>query len=209
MKFLHDNNRVEAFSDGVFAFAATLMVVSLDLNKSFVLMESKVSSFISFGVSFFVLVMLWKVHYNFFRRTKYMDDWIIAFNAILLFVVLYYVFPLKSLINSFLGKEPITMEGLASLFKLYSGGFMMIFLCLTLMYYRAYKKTKSMDKAMALLFYARHFAIYVGVALLSIALSGFKIGITFGFPGVIYFLLGPLCYWHAKWFEKKFNFPLS
>ena len=209
MKFLHDNNRVEAFSDGVFAFAATLMVVSLDLNKSFVLMESKVSSFISFGVSFFVLVMLWKVHYNFFRRTKYMDDWIIAFNAILLFVVLYYVFPLKSLINSFLGKEPITMEGLSSLFQLYSGGFSLIFLCLALMYFRAYKKTKSMDKALYLLFYARHFAIYVGVALLSIVLSYFKIGITFGLPGVIYFLLGPLCYWQAQWFEKKFRFPLS
>ncbi len=209
MKFLHDNGRVEAFSDGVFAFAATLMVVSLDLNQSFVLMESKVSSFVSFGVSFFVLVMLWKVHYNFFRRTKYMDDWIITFNAILLFVVLYYVFPLKSLINSFLGKEPITMEGLASLFKLYSGGFLMIFLSLTLMYFRAYKKTKSMDKALTLLFYARHFTIYVGVAVLSIALSGFKIGITFGLPGVIYILLGPLCYWHAQWFEKKFSFPLS
>ena len=208
MKFLHDNNRVEAFSDGVFAFAATLMVVSLDLNQSFVLMESKISSFISFGVSFFVLVMLWKVHYNFFRRTRYMDDWIIALNAIMLFVILYYVFPLKSLVNSFIGKEEITYEGLASLFQLYSGGFLMIFLCLSLMYFRAYKKTKSMDKALFLLFYGRHFFIYVLVALLSVALSGFKIGLTFGFPGLIYLLLGPLCYWHAQWFEKKFRFPL-
>jgi uncharacterized membrane protein len=209
MKFLHDSKRVEAFSDGVFAFAATLMVVSLDLNQSFVLMESKLSSFISFGVSFFVLVMLWKVHYNFFRRTDYMDDWIIAFNAILLFVVLYYVFPLKSLVNSFLGKEKITMDGLANLFELYSVGFLMIFLCLALMYYRAYRKTKSMDRSLYLLFYARHFSIYVGIALISIALSGFKIGIIFGFPGIVYILLGPFCYWHAQWFEKKFRFPLS
>ena len=208
MKFLHDNNRVEAFSDGVFAFAATLMVVSLDLNQSFVLMESKISSFISFGVSFFVLVMLWKVHYNFFRRTRYMDDWIITLNAIMLFVILYYVFPLKSLVNSFIGKEEITYEGLASLFQLYSGGFLMIFLCLSLMYFRAYKKTKSMDEALLLLFYGRHFFIYVLVALLSVALSGFKIGLTFGLPGLIYLLLGPLCYWHAQWFEKKFRFPL-
>ena len=209
MKFLHDSKRVEAFSDGVFAFAATLMVVSLDLNQSFVLMESKVSSFISFGVSFFVLVMLWKVHYNFFRRTDYMDDWIITFNAILLFVVLYYVFPLKSLVNSLLGKEPITMEGLSSLFQMYSAGFLMIFLCLALMYFRTYKKTKSIDRSLYLLFYARHFGIYVLVAFISIALSYFKIGIIFGFPGFVYILLGPLCYWHAQWFEKKFRFPLS
>ena len=208
MKFLHDSKRVEAFSDGVFAFAATLMVVSLDLNQSFLLMESKISGFISFGVSFFVLVMLWKVHYNFFRRTDYMDDWIITFNAILLFVVLYYVFPLKSLVNSLLGKEPITMEGLSSLFQLYSAGFLMIFLCLALMYFRTYKKTKSIDKSLFLLFYARHFAIYVFVAVISIALSYFKIGIIFGFPGLVYVLLGPLCYWHAQRFEKKFRFPL-
>ncbi len=84
----------------------------------------------------------------------------------------------------------------------------MIFLCLSLMYFRAYKKTKSMDKALLLFFYGRHFFIYVLVALLSVALSGFKIGLTFGFPGLIYLLLGPLCYWHAQWFEKKFRFPL-
>lgn len=186
MKFLHNNNRVEAFSDGVFAFAATLMVISLDLEESFVMMESKLSSFISFGISFFVLVMFWKVHYNFFRRTKYMDNWIITFNAILLFVILYYVFPLKSLINSFLGKEKITFEGLADLFQMYSAGFLLIFLCFTLMYLRAYRKTKSMDEALLLYFYARHFAIYVLIALVSIALSGFKIGITFGLPGNVY-----------------------
>lgn len=209
MKFLHNNNRVEAFSDGVFAFAATLMVVSLDLEESFVMMESKLSSFLSFGISFFVLVMFWKVHYNFFRRTNYMDNWIITFNAILLFVILYYVFPLKSLINSFLGKERITFDGLADLFQMYSAGFLLIFLCITLMYLRAYKKTKSMDEALLLYFYARHFAIYVLIALVSIALSGFKIGITFGLPGFVYVFLGPLCFWHAQWFEKNFRHPLS
>ena len=86
MKFLHNTNRVEGFSDAVFAFAATLMVVSLDLDQSFLLMKGKVASFLSFGVSFFVLVALWKVHYNFFRRTDYIDNWVIAYNAILLFV---------------------------------------------------------------------------------------------------------------------------
>jgi hypothetical protein len=40
-------------------------------------------------------------------------------------------------------------------------------------------------------------------------LSGLKIGIIFGLPGIIYVLLGPLCYGHAQWFEKKFRFPLS
>lgn len=120
MQFPHNMSRVEAFSDAVFAFAATLMVVSFDMNESILLITSQTTNFITFGISFFVLVALWGVHYNYFRRTNYIDNWIIAFNAILLFLILYFVFPLNSLINSWLGKEQITLEGLGSLFELYN-----------------------------------------------------------------------------------------
>ena len=146
MKLPHNIGRVEALSDGVFAFAATLMVVSLDLNESWLDMADKGLNLITFAVSFFVLIGLWTVHYNYFRRSEgYVDYVIIAFNSLLLFVILYYVFPLKSLINSWLGKERITMEGLADLFQWYSLGFLLIFLCFSLMYRRAYKKSKSLS----------------------------------------------------------------
>lgn len=68
-----------------------------------------------------------------------MYNWILSLNSILLFMILYYVFPLKSLVNSLLGKEITTLESLASLFQLYSMGFVLIFLCLALMYLRAFK----------------------------------------------------------------------
>jgi uncharacterized membrane protein len=205
MKFFHNNNRVEAFSDGVFAFAATLMVVTLDMDDSLWLTGAKAINFISFGASFFVLVMLWKIHYNFFRRNSYIDNWIIAFNSVLLFVVLYYVFPLKSLINSWIGLQKITADDLASLFVMYGFGFAMIFLCYALMYYRAYRKTRSLQTSIDLLFYAQHFSIYVLVAILSIILGVLKVGINFGAPGFFYGLLGPLCYFHAVWFDKKYR----
>lgn len=205
MKFLHNNNRVEAFSDGVFAFAATLMVVTIDMNDSLWLTGAKATNFISFGVSFFVLVMLWKIHYNFFRRNSYIDNWIIAFNSVLLFVVLYYVFPLKSLINSWIGLQRITPDDLASLFVMYGFGFAIIFLCYALMYYRAYRKTKLLQTSVDLLFYAQHFSLYVLVAIMSIILGVLKVGINFGAPGFFYGLLGPLCYLHAVWFDKKYR----
>ena len=205
MKFFHNNNRVEAFSDGVFAFAATLMVVTLDMDDNLWLTGAKAINFISFGASFFVLVMLWKIHYNFFRRNSYIDNWIIAFNSVLLFVVLYYVFPLKSLINSWIGLQKITADDLASLFVMYGFGFAMIFLCYALMYYRAYRKTRSLQTSIDLLFYAQHFSIYVLVAILSIILGVLKVGINFGAPGFFYGLLGPLCYLHALWFDKKYR----
>jgi len=205
MKLPHNISRIEAFSDAVFAFAATLLVVSIDSTDSFLLMEAEWTGFLTFGVSFFVLVALWSVHYNFFRRTSYMDNWILALNTILLFVVLYYIFPLKSLLDAWVGGIGLNIEDFASLFQLYSLGFFLIFLCFSLMYLRAFKKTRSQENTMILLFYARHFGIYVGVSLLSIILARLKIGLIYALPGLIYSLLGPLCYIHGVRFDKKYN----
>ncbi|MDT0607153.1 TMEM175 family protein [Croceitalea rosinachiae] len=205
MKFPHNISRIEAFSDAVFAFAATLLVVSVGSEVDTSVLNIDWMVFLSFGVSFFVLVALWSLHYNFFRRTDYIDNWIIAINAILLFVVLYYVFPLKSLINSWTGGLALNSDDFSSLFQLYSLGFVLIFLCLTLMYFRAYTKTKKLENSIILLFYVRHFSIYVFVSLLSILIAKLKVGLNFALPGIIYALLGPLCYIHGVHFEKKYN----
>lgn len=203
MVFKHNTSRVEAFSDAVFAFAATLLVITVGYEESSSVIKIDWLLFISFGVSFFVLVAFWWLHYNFFRRTDYIDNVIIALNTILLFVVLYYVFPLKSLVNSMAGKQPLTIEGFSSLFQLYSLGFLLIFICFALMYFRAYKQTKANTQNIDLLFYARHFGIYVLIAFLSIILAKFQIGLSFALPGLIYILLGPLCYIHGINFNKK------
>lgn len=206
MKFLHNTGRIEAFSDAVFAFAATLMVFNIDTQASFnYLVENNWQSLLGFGMSFFVLILLWVVHYNFFRRTAHMDNWIITLNSIFLFLILYYCFPLKSLINSMLGQESINLDGLGSLFTMYSLGFVAIFLCLSLMYSRAYQKTKTIGGSLKLLFYARHFAIYVAVALVSMFLAIYRIGIEFALPGIIYAILGPLCFWHGIHFNKVYK----
>lgn len=205
MKVLHNSNRIEAFSDGVFAFAATLMVVNFTMEGNMQFDKSLGAGFLSFAVSFFVLVALWWVHYNFFRRNNYIDNWIIIFNSILLFVALYYVFPLKTMVQSWLGEGGISsMTGLSNLFTLYGIGFLLIFTCYAMMYYRAYKKSKSTKNSMMLYFYARHFSIFVIVAVISILLSLLGIGMRIGFPGWIYGLIGPLCFWHSNWFNKKY-----
>nr|WP_298999233.1 TMEM175 family protein [uncultured Allomuricauda sp.] len=203
MKLPHNISRVEAFSDGVFAFAATLLVVSVGNETAGSALQINWLAFLSFAVSFFVLVALWYTHYNFFRRTDYMDNLIIALNAILLFVVLYYIFPLKSLINTWTGSISITLENFSSLFQLYSLGFFFIFLCLAFMYLQAYRKSEE-PKNYSLLFYARHFGIYVLVSLISIVLAKTKVGLRFASPGIVYAILGPLCYFHGVHFKKKF-----
>ena len=58
----HSKNRLESLSDAVFAFAATLTVVNLGTEADFSSLKEQLPTFISFGVSFFVMMMLWKLH---------------------------------------------------------------------------------------------------------------------------------------------------
>jgi uncharacterized membrane protein len=200
----HSKNRLESLSDAVFAFAATLMVVNVGTEADFTSFKEQLPTFISFGVSFFVMMLLWKLHYNFFRRTNYVDNWIITYNTIFLFTILFYVFPLKSLASAGILKIRMSADELAELFQLYSIGFALVFLCLVFMYRRAYKKDTHNKERISLLFYKRHFFIFVIVGLLSCIVAYFNIGIQIGFPGMIYFILGILCFLHSKNFRKKY-----
>ena len=205
MKFLHNISRVEALSDGVFAFAATLLAISLDNGQSDAALNINLVSFMSFLISFFVLILLWKAHYNFFRRTDYMDNWVIAINSVFLFAVLYFIFPLKSLLHSMFDQFVMTKESLSNLFELYGSAILIIFLSLSLMYYYTYKKDKTNLVPVKMLFYSRHYGIFVLVAAISILLSFFQIGIHLGLPGMIYMLLGPLCWFHGVWSRKQYG----
>ncbi len=205
MKFLQSKNRLEALSDGVFAFAATLMVVDVGKSTELLSLKEELPNFISFAASFFIMMALWKVHYNFFRRTNYIDDLIIALNMIFLFTVLFYIFPVKGLLDSALQQSQITIDSFSQLFQIYSIGFAMMFGSFSLMYLRAYKKDTDIENPYVLLFYTRHFLIYVFVGLFSALLANLQIGLRYGVPGFVYAILGVLCYWHSVEFQKKYS----
>lgn len=205
MIFSHSKNRLESVSDAVFAFAATLMVVNISANSNLTSFTNELPNFISFAVSFFVMMAIWKVHYNFFRRTDYIDNWIIALNMILLFTVLFYIFPIRSLLNTGMGRKLISLDLLSNIFQMYSIGFTLIFVSFHLLYLRAFKKDRAHGKNLKLLFYARHFFIFIIVGILSFILAKFQLGLKYGIPGFIYMLLGPLSYIHSKKFHKKHN----
>jgi hypothetical protein len=73
------------------------------------------------------------------------------------------------------------------------------------MYYRAYKKSKHLENSITLLFYVRHFGLFVVVALISIIIAYLQIGINYGLPGILYALLGPFCSVHSYLFYKKYK----
>ena len=64
----HEVSRVEAFSDAVFAFALTLLVVSLDVPTSYTELMKLMAGFMPFACSFALLTWIWYEHNLFFRR---------------------------------------------------------------------------------------------------------------------------------------------
>src|SRR6185503_17853641 len=91
--------RLEGFSDAVFAFAVTLLVVSLEVPKDFGDLLETMRGFPAFAVCFALLAHIWSHHYRFFRRYGLQTPWANFLNCSLLFFVFFYVYPLKFLFN--------------------------------------------------------------------------------------------------------------
>lgn len=95
-------NRIEAVSDVVFGFALTLLVVSLQAPRTYSDLVNVMSGFPAFALTFAVLMAVWARHYYFFRYYGLDDPTIIVLNTLLLFIVLFYVYPLKFFVSVFL-----------------------------------------------------------------------------------------------------------
>src|ERR1700733_5133248 len=98
-KFFHwrggEITRLEAFSDVVFGFALTLLVVSLEVPHSYAELIAVMRGFVPFAVLLAQLVMIWRTHYGFSRRYGLQDGYTVFLTMVLLFLVLLYVYPLK------------------------------------------------------------------------------------------------------------------
>lgn len=89
--------RLEALTDMVFAFALTLLVVSNSPPASFADLQEQLWGFPGFAAAFAILLIIWHSHYIHFRRYALEDGWITVLNAGLLFIILFFVYPLKYL----------------------------------------------------------------------------------------------------------------
>src|ERR1700704_2342561 len=95
----HEISRIEGLSDAVFAFAVTLLVVSLEVPKTFTELALTMRGFGAFAISFALLLFVWFNQYKYFRRYGLQDNMTVLLNAVLLFVILFYVYPLKFLFS--------------------------------------------------------------------------------------------------------------
>lgn len=200
----HEVTRIEAFSDAVFAFGITLLIVSLEVPKSFDEMLDSMRSFFPFAICFALLFQVWMTQNTFFRRYGLSDDYTLVLNAILLFTVLFFVYPLKFLFSILFlhGYSLAKPEEAVQLFYIYSGGYSGIYLLFTAMYWNAFRKRKMLALTDSEIFETRtniyRNLVMTGIGLLSVAIA--SCGTRYvGYAGLVYILLGPaIAFTHSR-----------
>src|SRR5437763_6865454 len=98
----HDITRIEGFSDAVFGFAVTLLIVSLEVPRTSTELLETMRGFGAFVITFMMLTRLWYAQFTFFRRYALEDRVTVTLNLVLLFTVLFFVYPLKFLFTAIL-----------------------------------------------------------------------------------------------------------
>ena len=153
-----DISRLEALTDAVFAIAITLLIVAHDVPRDYEHFRSVMWGFCGFGVTFFALIAIWYNTFKFHRRFGMEDGYTIFLSTVLIFVVLFYIYPLKFMaqiiINMMILKNSLGVEfdvgfvgkvDTSHLFIVYGIGAFFIWFILGLMYLHAYNKREILE----------------------------------------------------------------
>jgi uncharacterized membrane protein len=195
--------RIETFSDAVFAFAVTLLIVSLEVPKNFDELLISLRGFFAFAICFVLLMLIWHDQHVFFRRYGMDDTWTVILNSALVFIVLFFVYPLKFLFSLLFGASIygaghspfyITARQVPQLMIIYGLGYMIIQVLFLLMYLHAYRQRVPLQLTRLELFDTRTKIIaqiiLMSVGLLSIILALLLPGVEAGNAGFVYMLIG-------------------
>ena len=108
MSSASETNRIEAFSDGVFAIAITLLVLDLKIPRDTSggarlsqLLFAQWPAYLAFLTSFATILIMWINHHRIFTLVARSDDRLLFYNGLLLLGVTIVPFP-TSLVSEYL-----------------------------------------------------------------------------------------------------------
>jgi uncharacterized membrane protein len=209
--------RMEGFADAVFGFALTLLVVSLEVPNTFDELLATMRGFFAFAISGLLLYAVWFDHYMFFRRYGLQDTLTMHLSSVLLFVVLFYVYPLKFLFTALMDQllgfstqvgsstgdvvETIRAGQWPLLLVLFGVGFVVVQLVFFLLYWRAYALRELLEldayEASRTRQEIQGYLLLAGVGLSSIAIALLGGEEAISLAGWVYLLSWPLMTMHG------------
>ena len=203
----HDILRIEAFSDAVFAITLTLTIVSTEVPVTFNELFITLKGMLGFAICFAFLFLVWYKQYLFFRYFGLRDLTTILLNAVLIFVVLFYVYPLKFLFTLLTSGNEVMVNGemvnrlnnaleVQQLMIFYSSGFLAIYVMLFLLYNHAWNKRHELMLSDIELFNLKtqlwNNALTGTVGLLAIIVAVFIEPMQAEMAGFCFMLIGPV-----------------
>ncbi len=149
--------RLDTFIDAAFAFVLTLLVISFEeIPSNYAEMMAAVKRIPAFAASFVVLMMFWLPHRRWSRRYGLENSTTILLSLTLILVVLVYVYPLRTIIESMFSYlsggylsssfRIETYEELRGIWMFYSAGF----LAMSLIFNQLYRATMRSSTLLAL-----------------------------------------------------------
>jgi len=185
--------RLEGFADAVFAFAVTLLVVSLEVPKTFPELVQVLHGFLPFSVCFYLLVVVWREHVLYFRRYGLQDTTASALNCALLFFVLFYVYPMKFMFVAVFEQSAMEVAQVRTLFVVFAAGFGAISVIFGLLQWHAWRLRDDLDLNAWERLQTRHTLLdHMAMLLVSLAAAGlaeFVPAPSVGSTGFFYFVI--------------------
>jgi len=197
-------SRLENMTDAVFGFSITLLVIASEVPKSYVELQASMYDFVGFLFCAFLLLGIWNNHKNFFLYYGLKDGFIQTLNFIFLFVLLFYIYPLKylfsyvgsglfiALLKQFnftsdameLAIERISISNMgidqwADLLIRFGLGLVLIYFIFMLMHLNAYRKRRDL-KLNAIEMYETKTLIYSFLCLILISMTSIAVVVIGG-----------------------------
>ncbi len=203
--------RMEVFVDASFAFAVTMLIISIDqIPRNIPELIAVTKDIPAFAVSVFQLMWIWHTHSVWSKRFGLEGAWSVFLSVILIILVLVYIYPLKIMFSGFFawvtaGYLPSafdinSIDDLRIMFLYFAIGFMMIFTIYYLMYWHAMRLAEPLRlkryEVHATMTQIKIYRLLIGVggiaAIAAIFMPSHLVqlsGFVYSLIGVVYFLV--------------------
>jgi uncharacterized membrane protein len=216
-------NRIEAVSDVVFGFALTLLVVSGQVPHTYAELIDAMRAFPAFALTFAMLMVVWARHYYFFRYYGLDDVATIVLNTLLLFVVVFYVYPLKFLFTVWLAPltgmqmrftDPngamhlvLAYGDTRGLMIIYDSGYVAVCLAFAALVFHAYRMRELLGLDAYEIAHTKNALaaqlLNASVGVLSILVAMLVPAAQVGYAGYVYFLVPLFLHIHGRLWRKR------